>query len=184
MYSIVAQQINSQSRKREPWPSNCWGSPWAHYFPGRKSWGSIDAWSLKPQQGKGSYMEETLRCPKFPLVDDFFGAWNSPGLFATRNDDRCYTLMSNRLRGFSGTVKTCQTHRQLRQWGSSLSCVFSPFTVSTSRAGFAWNSPVVSCWKQWFIMVEIINQQCPFGKNRGADDWYTIYHHYLLQKKG
>ena len=26
-------------------------------------------------------------------------------------------------------------------------------------------------------------QQCPVGKNKGACDWYTIYHHYLLQKR-
>ena len=24
-------------------------------------------------------------------------------------------------------------------------------------------------------------QQCPFGKNSGAGDWYTISNHYLLQ---
>ena len=26
-------------------------------------------------------------------------------------------------------------------------------------------------------------QQCHFGRNRGAGDWYTIYHHHLLQQR-
>ena len=25
-------------------------------------------------------------------------------------------------------------------------------------------------------------QQCPFGKNRGAGDWYAIYHHLPVVK--
>ena len=27
------------------------------------------------------------------------------------------------------------------------------------------------------------HQTCPFGKNRGAGDWYTIYHRYMFQKR-
>ena len=30
------------------------------------------------------------------------------------------------------------------------------------------------------LLVDDCNQQCPVGTNRGAGNWYTIYHHYLL----
>ena len=29
----------------------------------------------------------------------------------------------------------------------------------------------------------VSHQQCPFGRNRGAGDWYAMYHHYLLRKR-